>query len=184
MDLAGADRLHRVLGDSLTADLLDFSDELYGAPREPGRLFVVGPDHDEPWHFVAHLAAEAERHHVDRLVPTWLRWTVPPGAPPHLAMSVDRLAAAARQETVLVVGSAKQPDALLERVSDARRRGALIMAVHDGDRDLDDLAQESVTVDSPLFDPAQHLVTAFAPRGPAQRRARSSVMGRLLRAGR
>ena len=52
---------------------------------------------------------------------------------------------------------------LLERVNDARRVGATILALDAGDRELDALAHESLAAPSAVsFDAAQHLVSAAA----------------------
>jgi hypothetical protein len=49
---------------------------------------------------------------------------------------------------------------LLERVSDARRVGATIFALDQGDPELDSLAHEALTVENVSFGAAQHLITA------------------------
>jgi hypothetical protein len=63
----------------------------------------------------------------------------------------------------LVVGSDAAPDALLERVADARKAGAAIFALDRGDEELESLAHESLAVrpdlDPVSFDGAQHLVS-------------------------
>jgi hypothetical protein len=100
-------------------------------------------------------------------MPTLVRWEVPDGAPPHLRVGLERLEAARRGETVFVVTPATAPVPLLERVSDARRDGATIFALDQGDPELDALAHEAMTI-APgpgvpgmmSFGAAQHLVSA------------------------
>jgi hypothetical protein len=64
---------------------------------------------------------------------------------------------------LLVVGSDAAPDALLERVADARKAGASILALDRGDDELDSMAHEYLAVrpvvDPVSFDGAQHLVS-------------------------
>lgn len=131
--------------------------------RTPNGLLVVGTPADEPWHMTAHLADESRFAGLPELMPTLVRWAPPPGAPPHLAVGIDRLEQASRAETVLVVSAQVAPPALLERVADARKAGTAIFALDQGDPDLDDLASESLAIrpgQDPLsFDAAQHLVS-------------------------
>ena len=113
-----------------------------------------------------------------------MRWSPPPDAPAHLRVGLDRLEAARRGETLLVVSAAAAPVPLLERVDDARRIGATILALDQGDPELDGLAHESLIVAAGLapvsFDAAQHLVSSAAggqygrqrERGLRQRLAR------------
>jgi hypothetical protein len=120
----------------------------------------------------AHLADESRLAEIPELEPTLVRWAPPAGAPAHLRVSIDRLRAATREETLLVVSPAQVPAELLERLSDVRRTGATILALDRGDPELGALAHEALAVPpetSPLsFDAAQHLVSAAAgePYGP------------------
>ena len=114
--------------------------------RRPGGLLVVGPLEDEPWHLTAHLDDEARRGALEQLRPTLVRWAPPADAPPHLAVGLDRLLSAAPGETVFLVAPGRAPEALLERVADARRAGATVVSVDGGDRELDDLVHERFTV--------------------------------------
>jgi hypothetical protein len=130
-------------------------------------LFVVGLPQFEPWHFCAHLGEQAARYGRVDLVPTLLRWMVPPGAPSHLSVTVDTLASASRNQTVLVINPLGEAPELLERVAEAKHRGARIMTLHRGYPDLIDLSHETLLVD-PLrpdrdFEMAQHLVTDLTP---------------------
>src|SRR5580704_7220299 len=86
-------------------------------------LLVVGTPECEPWHFVAHLADEARATGRLDLVPTWIRWTPPPQAGGHLAVSVNRLADVRRGDTVLVIAPNNASEQLLDRVSDAKHSG-------------------------------------------------------------
>lgn len=118
----------------------------------------------------AHLEQESQLAGIPELAPTLVRWAPPADAPAHLRIGLDRIAQAGRSETLLVVGSAPAPDALLERVADARKAGAAIFALDQGDDELDDLAHEALPVrpgvDPVSFDGAQHLVT-LEVGGPA-----------------
>ena len=92
-----------------------------------------------------------------------MRWAPPAGAPPHLSVGLARLEAARRGETLFVVAEDSAPVPLLERVNDARRVGATILALDEGDPELDALAHEALAVPESLsFDAGQHLVSAAA----------------------
>ncbi|MFE6690849.1 hypothetical protein ACFVFQ_30805 [Streptomyces sp. NPDC057743] len=114
-----------------------------------GGLLLVGSAGYEPWHLAAHLDDEAAWSGLPELSPTLVRHRVPAGAPPHLAVGPGRLAAAGRGATLLVV-TPERPDAgLLERVHDARRNGATVLALDSGDRDLHTLAHDALTAAPP-----------------------------------
>src|ERR1700734_3849328 len=135
------------------------------SPRSAGGLLVVGTPDFEPWHVTAHLDDEARLSGVAELAPTLVRWSPPPGAPPHLAVGLARLEAAQRGETLFVVTEDRAPVPLLERVNDARKIGATILALDtgDGDPELDAIAHEALAVPASLsFDAGQHLVSAAA----------------------
>jgi len=155
-------------------------------PRDPGELLLVGTPADEPWHLAAHLDQESRLAGIPGLAPTLVRWAPPPGAPAHLRVGLSRLEEARRGETLFVVSPQAAPAPLLERVHDARRVGATILAMDAGDPELDDLAHEYLTVAPGLapvsFDAAQHLVSAAAgdsARVPAQAGLRARL-ARLL----
>jgi hypothetical protein len=165
----------RHLGD-LGVQTLHFANALGGRRYESDRLLVMGTPEFEPWHFVAHLAEEAKRDHRADLIPTLVRWQVPQGAPAHLAVSLSELSQLTRNQTLLVVSSCSDSPLLLERVTDAKKRGARIMAVHRDDEELADISHEMLSVD-PLrddrdFDLTQHLVTDIAPMVERQERRR------------
>jgi hypothetical protein len=152
------------------------------APRTPGGLLIVGTPGDEPWHLAAHLDQESRLAQIPGLAPTLVRWAPPPDAPPHLRTGLERLEHARRGETLFVVSAEAAPAPLLERVHDARRVGATILAMDAGDPDLDGMAHEAFTVApgvAPVsFDAAQHLVSAATgERAPE----RVSLRGRLAR---
>lgn len=136
------------------------------ATRSRGGLLVVGSPDEEPWHLAAHLNDEARLSGLDQLAPTLIRWSPPPGAPPHLSVGMDRVEAASRGETVFVVTEQRAPVPLLERVDDARRTGATIIALDGGDPELESLAHDALSVPAKdgvfTFDAAQHLVSAAA----------------------
>ncbi len=161
----------------------EFGRALRVTSRTPGGLLLVGTPGDDPWHLAAHLDDESRLGGAPGLAPTLVRWSPPPDAPPHLSVGLERLEAAERGETLFVVAEERAPVPLLERVDDARRVGARILALDGGDRDLQGLAHEALTVpaEEPLvsFDGAQHLVSAAAgeeagrsPRGLRARLAR------------
>jgi hypothetical protein len=141
-----------------------FARALRRSARTPGGLLVVGPAADEPWHMTAHLADESRIAGIPELAPTLVRWEPEPGAPPHLAVGPDRLRAATRAETLLVVSPELAPAELLERVHDVRRAGATVFALDRDDPELDGLAHETLPVrpgSAPMsFDAAQHLVSS------------------------
>ncbi|WUI04415.1 hypothetical protein OHR68_23655 [Spirillospora sp. NBC_00431] len=140
--------------------------------RTPGGLLLVGTPGGDPWHLAAHLDDESRLGDVPGLAPTLVRWTPPADAPAHLRVGLERLEAARRGETLFVVAEEDAPVPLLERVDDARRVGATVLALDGGDKDLRGLAHEALTVppDQPLisFDGAQHLVSAAAGQEPGR----------------
>jgi hypothetical protein len=152
------------------------------SPRSAGGLLVVGTPDYEPWHVTAHLDDEARLSGIAELTPTLIRWAPPAGAPPHLAVGLARLEAARRGETLFVVAEDTAPVPLLERVNDARKTGATILALDGGDPELDALAHEALAVPQSLsFDAGQHLVSAAAgDRGPGRARSLRARLARLL----
>ncbi|WP_211359574.1 hypothetical protein [Actinocorallia herbida] len=167
--------LRELLASSETmAETRRFARALRSSARDD-LLLLGAPDREDPWHLAAHLDEEAR--FVPSLKPTLVRWRPPPGAPPHLAVGLDRLAAARRGEALLVVSEAAPPT-LLERVDDARRTGAVILTLDGGDRELADLAHEALTVrpDGPVsFEQAQHLVSATAGEDTGRRGLRDRL---------
>jgi hypothetical protein len=163
----------------------EFAWALRASAREPGSLLLFGPPDDEPWHLAAHLDDESRHNAIPELSPMLVRWDPPPGAPPHLRIGLDRLAAARRGETLFVVAEEETPAPLLERVDDARRIGATILTLDGGDRELEGLAHEALSVpsgDAPLsFEGAQHLVSA-AVGIPRPRRGLRDRLARVLEA--
>ena len=153
-------------------------------PRDPGELLLVGTPDDEPWHLAAHLDQESRLAGIPGLAPTLVRWSPPRGAPAHLRVGLSRLEEARRGETLFVVSPQAAPAPLLERVNDARRVGATILAMDAGDPELDDMAHEYLTVTPGLapvsFDAAQHLVSAAAGE-PTRQRAEAGLRARLGR---
>jgi hypothetical protein len=152
------------------ADWVDASDEfgsaLRRAPSRVGGLLLAGPANDEPWHLAAHLTDESQWADLPELTPVLLRHNPPPGAPPHLAAGLQRLDSTGRGEALLVVAQHDPADGLLERIGDARRRGARILTLDQSAGELRGLAHETLTVpDEPgplTFDSAQHLVSLAA----------------------
>ncbi|MDQ2811386.1 MAG: hypothetical protein M3Z75_05755 [Actinomycetota bacterium] len=132
--------------------------------RSPGGLLLVGTPDDEPWHLTAHLDEESRLSGIPELTPTLVRWKVPAGAPSHLRVGLERLEAAQRGETLFVISPTTAPVPLLERVDDARRTGATIFALDQGDPELDALAHERLAIrtgfDAVSFGAAQHLISS------------------------
>jgi hypothetical protein len=153
-------------------------------PRAAGELLLVGTPDEEPWHLAAHLDQESRLAGIPGLAPTLVRWSPPPGAPAHLSVGLARLEAARRGETLFVVSSTAAPAPLLERVHDARRIGATILALDAGDPELDEMAHEYLAVAPGLapvsFDAAQHLVSAAAGEPSPARTGLRSRLARLL----
>ncbi|KJY34792.1 hypothetical protein [Streptomyces sp. NRRL S-495] len=166
--------------------------------RGAGELLLVGTTGYEPWHLAAHLEDEAAWSDVPRLAPTLLRHRVPAAAPAHLAHGLGRLTGAGRGATVLVVAPTAAGEPLLERVHDARRHGATVLALEGaapgtpggsaGPGDLAGLAHGRLAVgtaeDEP-FDLAQHLVSTAAgqPPGPRSALGRLAALAERLTAG-
>jgi hypothetical protein len=154
--------------------------------RARGGLLLVGTPAEEPWHLAAHLDDESRLSGIAELAPTLVRWAAPAGAPPHLRVGLERLERARRGETLFVVTPDTAPSPLLERVGDARRVGATILALTRGDPELGGLAHETLTVQpgtaSPVsFTMAQHLVSAAAgDRGAHPRRGVRERLAHLL----
>ncbi|MEK2475375.1 hypothetical protein [Streptomyces noursei] len=167
-----------------------------------GGLLLVGSAGYEPWHLAAHLDDEAAWSGLPELSPTLVRHRVPAGAPAHLAVGPGRLAAAGRGATLLVV-TPESPDAgLLEKVHDARRNGATVLALDSGDRDLHALAHDALIAAPPPgdgtaapdpprppdldLDTVQHLVSAAAGEnsrpGPWHHRRFRDRLARLAEA--
>ncbi len=191
MDLSQAQLLRDVLGGTgLLEETDEFANALRHSTRTPSGLLIAGPADDEPWHLTAHLDDEA-RHSGNQLMrPTLLRWNIHPGDPAHLAVGMERLVDTRRGESVLVVAetaAVTDLDPLLERLADARRRGAAVFALQDSESELSGVASETLTLaDFPTgllsFDNSQHLVSLAVGRtelteGRPGLRAR---LGRLL----
>ncbi|WP_432036834.1 hypothetical protein [Streptomyces cucumeris] len=134
-------------------------------PREGG-LLLIGSEEYEPWHLAAHLDDEAAWSGLPELSPTLVRHRVPDGpVPAHLSVGLGRLEGAGRGETLLVVTPGDPGAGLLERVNDARRGGATVLALDGGDSELHTLAHDALAVpgDAGLdLDTVQHLVSAAA----------------------
>ncbi|MFF8843856.1 hypothetical protein ACF08N_14225 [Streptomyces sp. NPDC015127] len=156
-----------------------------------GGLLLVGTREYEPWHLAAHLVDEAAWSGLPELEPTLVRHRVRPGDRVHLSVGLGRLEAARRGETLLLVAP-ELPDAgLLERVHDARRAGATVLALEGGEPEVQGLAHEALTVPAAGakgpgaeidIDMVQHLVSAAAgENGAPARRGRLRLRDRLSR---
>jgi hypothetical protein len=146
------------------------------ATSGPGHLLLVGTPLVEPWHLAAHLDDESRLGGLPQLAPALVRWEAPAAAPPHLSIGLSRLERATRSETVFVVSPDVAPDPLLERVDDARRTGATIVALDAQDGPLADLAHERMTVSPAALSLPESLqrVLAPVPRAPQQLAAAAS----------
>jgi hypothetical protein len=152
----------------------EFARALRRSSRTPGGLLVVGTPEAEPWHLTAHLDEESRLSGAPELTPTLIRWDPPPGAPPHLRTGLTRLDEVQRGETLFVVSPQAAPDVLLERVHSIRKV-ATILALDQGDPELEQMSHEVLTVPpgtAPVsFDAAQHLVSSAAGAAGDPRRA-------------
>jgi hypothetical protein len=150
-----------------------------------GGLLLVGSEEYEPWHLAAHLDDEAAWSGLPELSPTLVRHRVPAGraVPAHLSVGLGRLEAAGRGETLLVVAPGDPGAGLLERVNDARRGGATVLALDGGDLELHALAHDALSAPEGAdldLDTVQHLVSAAAgentlPPRPGRRRIRDRL---------
>ncbi|MEV4614305.1 hypothetical protein AB0K43_17155 [Kitasatospora sp. NPDC049258] len=165
----------------------EFGGELRRAvARGPfGGLLLVGTTGYEPWHLAAHLDEQARWSGAAALAPVLLRRSIPPGAPAHLAHGLERLVERPRGATVLVVAPGAADEVLLERVQDARRGGATVLALDDGEPQWASTAHQRLTVPgvgAEPFDLIQHLVGAAAGarprRGPRLGRLAGLLTGR------
>ncbi|MFJ4867574.1 hypothetical protein [Streptomyces sp. NPDC088757] len=130
-----------------------------------GGLLLVGTEEYEPWHLAAHLVDESAWSGLPELAPTLVRHRVRPGDPAHLAVGLGRLEAAARGATLLVVAPERPGAGLLQRVHDARRAGATVLALGGDDPEVRGLAHEALAVTEGAgvdLDTVQHLVSAAA----------------------
>jgi hypothetical protein len=188
MDAARVAVLRDLLGSTGWVDRTRaFARVMRTSTTTAGGLLLVGTPEEEPWHLAAHLDDESRYSGIAELAPTLVRWSAPPDAPPHLAFTLERLEAARRGETVFVVAEAAAPERLLERVADARKHGATVLALDGGDTELEGLAHESLTivqtdlvVPELSFDTVQHLVSVAA--GETERTTRKGFRDRLARA--
>ena len=150
-----------------------------------GGLLLVGTEVYEPWHLAAHLVDESAWSGLPELTPTLVRHRVEPGDPAHLAVGLGRIEAAGRGETLLVVVPERPGEGLLERVHDARRAGATVLSLDNGDPEVRGLAHEALSVtggDDVDLDTVQHLVSAAAgENGAPVRRGRRRFRDRLSR---
>jgi hypothetical protein len=172
----------------------DFAGSLRRSTSRPGGLLLVGTPQEEPWHLAAHLDDEARFSGVPELAPTLVRYSPPPDAPAHLAIGLSRIEATTRGETLFVVAPDAAPEQLLERVADAKRIGATILSIDEGDDDLANLAHDRLivprreievpsSVDFSLasvdMETVQHLVSVAAGEGETRNTLRDRL-SRLL----
>jgi hypothetical protein len=175
-----------VSGTSWFGECRGFARNLRRAPRSPGGLLLVGTPETEPWHLAAHLDTEADLADLPQLAPTWVRHQVPDGAPPHLSVPLARLEQARRGEAVFVVAPDAPGVPLLERVDDARRRGAAILTLAEDEEtsgELLTLSHDALLLPEngivPGFDAAQHLLASAAGESDARGGKRRGSGARL-----
>ncbi|WP_017557709.1 hypothetical protein [Nocardiopsis baichengensis] len=150
----------------------------------PDGLMLLGTPEDEPWHLAAHLDDEARYAGIPQLSPSLVRWQPPPDAPAHLRIGLERLEDARRGHTLFVVNDAPEaPVPLLERVDDARRSGATVLSLDQGDPELTAIAHDAISLRpkaAPLsFDGMQHLVSSAA--GQAEEARKGGLRDRISR---
>ncbi|MET8409752.1 hypothetical protein ABZV34_16930 [Streptomyces sp. NPDC005195] len=187
MDAVRVALLREVLaGTEWPGDTRRFAGALRGSVvSHGGGLLLVGTAEYEPWHLAAHLVDEAAWSGTPELSPTLVRHGARASDPAHLAVGLGRIEAARRGETLLVVAPSVPGAPLLERVHDARRAGATVLALDAGDRELGAMAHEALTVPPEHeldLDTVQHLVSAAAGENtlPSQR-GRRRLRDRLSR---
>lgn len=170
MDQATTASLRRSLRDTAwPAAARSFLGSIARGGHRPGNLLTIGTPDYEPWHLTAHLRDDAEVHGRDLLVPTLVRRTVPPLAPSHLRHGMERLAAAGRGSTVLVVSPLEADPDLLQRVDDARHRGCTLLALTTDDPELTALTHDALLTGDPQsagsvpFEVVSHLVSLGPP---------------------
>lgn len=164
-----------------TRRVWELGQQLPPATVSTGQLFVLGTPAHDAWHTAAHLDDAATFSGVASLRPTLLRWRPPATGPAHLRVPVEELRRSGRGRAVLVVA----PDALgedeLERLADARRAGATLLAVsstHEDVAELAGVAHDCAVVDGSPDSPgtledmgfASHLVTVSAGAAALPRR--------------
>ncbi len=136
------------------------------AARGCGQLLVVGHPDEEPWHLAAHLDMLARYRDVPEL-----RAALADGA---------RVAAAGRNDTLLVVSEHRLPVHVVERVHRARSHGSAVLGLCVDDPELTSLAHDAVSLELERlelgipgiiadFEIASHLFGIAAATGPAVR---------------
>lgn len=186
MDVSRVMVLRELLGSTGWVERTqEFARTMRRRTTEPGGLLLVGTPDAEPWHLAAHLDDESRWTGTPELSPTLVRYQVPREAPAHLSITLERLEAARRGETVFVVSEDEAPEQLLQRAWDARKLGATVLSLDAGDDELHQVAHESLTVvsaqtelitpelDVVSFDSVQHLVSVAAGEAAQVRPSRS-----------
>ncbi len=173
-----------LLGSNWIERTDDFAGAMRSATRRADGLMLLGTPEHEPWHLAAHLDDEADLSGAVDLRPTLLRWAPPPDAPPHLSFGIDRLKELRRGEPLLIVAEGIAQPSMLERIDDARRAGGRIFTLGEKDRELSQLAHESLMIDDGVpdlvtLDLAEHLLSMSAAAADSMRGWRGSLR-RLL----
>jgi hypothetical protein len=170
-------------GSGWTRRAWELGQQLRPASEIAGSLYVVGTPQHDAWHVAAHLDDEATFTGLTSLRPRLLRWQPPADAPAHLRLGIDELRDGGRGRAVLVVAPDPLAEDELERLADARRAGATLMAVTSVEDELAGLAHEAAVVESVAQGAADdvgfasHVVTVSAGTAVRQRR-RFSLLSR------
>lgn len=167
MDIERARSLRDMLsGSAWITRTRSFAGLLRTAGHDPGGLLIVGTQAYDPWHLTAHLDDAARYTGVAELAPTLVRHQVRDGAPPHLAVGLSRLETAGHGETVVVVAPDDAAEGLLSRLDDARHAGATLLVIEAGNRELQGIAHETLTIlDQEPVGPAQPRESLLVPDG-------------------
>jgi hypothetical protein len=200
VDTARAELLRELLrADPLIEQTTEFARTLTGSTKVAGGFLLVGTPTHDPWHLTAHLDDEARYSQMPELSPTLVRWSPPKDAPAHLAVGIERLEQARKNETVLVVSPETATEALLERAEDARRIGATVLALAGDGDSIAKVAHEALLVPSQelwlpasfdaqrasaefdAFDATQHMMSLAAGEAARMSRSRSGVRARWTR---